>query len=123
MSMNKVAVQNKKVIEKYKKKVKSKYPGAFASKLSNGKFTIQQEQDDLTVKDILAEMFLLPVDTEIKAWELAQYSVKIAQNLDRTHPLRIEGMNLEDKLARVEARKHRAETKRESRKNDDSYIY
>lgn len=123
MSTNKTDLQNKKIIDKCKKKVRIKYPGAFASKLSNGKFTIRQEQEDLTVRDILADLFFLPTDTEIKAWELALLSVKTQQNLDRTHPLRIEGMNLEDKLVRVEARKLRIETKKETRKNKDSYIY
>ena len=48
-----------------------------------------------------------------------QISAKTNQNINRTHPLRIEGMNMEDKIARVEARRLKKESAVESRKNLD----
>ena len=82
-----------------------------------------QEQDGLQPKDILAEWCLLPVTNPIKAWELAQVGAKSNQNLNRTHPLRIEGMDMEDKIARVEARRLKTESVRESRKTKEYDIY
>lgn len=119
LNMIKLTAQDKKLIEKYKKKVHARYPGAFLFSVGSQYYTIAQEQDDLTIKDILAEQLLQPVASPIKAWELAQYSCKITQNLNRTHPLRIEGMKMEDKIARVEARRMKNEIGRESRKFQD----
>jgi len=121
--MQKMSVQDKKTIEKYKKKVHSKYPGAFLTAVGNGYFTILVENEDLTATDILAELFFNPVKDANKAWELAQTGVKVNQNLDRTHPLRIDGMNLEDKIARVESRRLKSEIRKEMRNSMKTDIY
>lgn len=121
--MIKLSVQEKKLIEKYKKKVHKQYPGAYLSALGKNHYTIMQEQDDLHPKDILAEWCLLPTENPVKAWELATTGAKSNQNLNRTHPLRIEGMNMEDKIARVEARRLKSDTIRESRKTKEYDIY
>jgi hypothetical protein len=117
-----MTAQEKKLIEKYKKKVLTKYPKAFLTCVGNY-YTIAQEMDDLTVKDILAEQFFAPTTTPLRAWELAQISIKVNQNLNRTHPLRIEGMKMEDKIARVAERKIRSEVAKETRKNKGFDIY
>lgn len=117
-----MTAQEKKLIEKYKKKVLTKYPKAFLTCVGNY-YTIAQEMDDLTVTDILAEQFFTPTTTPLRAWELAQISIRTSQNLNRTHPLRIEGMKMEDKIARVADRKLRSETAMESRKKKGSDIY
>jgi hypothetical protein len=117
-----MTAQEKKQIDKYKKKVFTKYPKAFLTTIGN-RYTIAQEMDDLSVQDILADLFFQPTTNPIKAWELAQLSVKTDQNLNRTHPLRIEGMLMADKIVRVAERKLRAETAMESRKKKGSDIY
>lgn len=104
--MTKLLDTDKKLIEKYKKKVHKQFPGAYLLATANG-YTIVQEQENLQLKDILSEFFIAPAATPVKAWEYAQSNARIFQNLNRTHPLRIEGMEMEDKLARIEARKNR----------------
>ena len=111
-----LTLKDKKLIEKYKKKVHNQYPSAYISCIGSGYYTIVQEGDDLETKDILADYYLQPVNNQLKAWELAFISVKTNQNLNRTHPLRIEGMNMEAKIARVEARRLKKEDSMESKK-------
>jgi hypothetical protein len=98
--------QNNNPITKLQKIVWKMYPNCFAIK-RNGKYTIIQEQRDLTYVDVLQELFFAPPATLEDAWKLAATTTKTQQNLLRTHPLRIEGQNLEDKLARIEARKNK----------------
>lgn len=121
--MLKLNSQELKQIEKLKKKVHKQYPGAYLAELGSGYYTVLQEQDDLLPKDILMEWCVPPVNSPKAAWEAALTGAKVNQNLNRTHPLRIEGMNLEDKIARVEARRLRTETARELRKTKEYGIY
>lgn len=93
-----------KQIEKFKKNVQKQYPGAFLRKIGSGYYTVASEQADLTIKDILAEMLFLPVHDPVEAWRLASTIAKTTQNLNRTHPTRLEGMEMEDKIARMAAR-------------------
>ena len=108
----KLTVRDKKTIEKCKKKVHSQYPGAYLAPLDNGYYTILQESDD-SVIDVLGELLLMPGKTPIEAWQRAVVTSKTTQNLNRTHPLRIEGMNMADKIRRVEERRNRSETNKE----------
>ena len=121
--MKQLTVQDKKTIEKYKKKVHKQYPGAFLAPIGSGHYTIMHERDALTLLDVLGELLLPPAKDPVTAWELAQMSSRITQNLNRTHPLRIEGMNMADKIARVEARRLKKESANESRKFRDQDIY
>ena len=100
---------NEKLIEKYKKKVHKQFPGAKLFSLPKGYYTIAIENDDLSITDVLAEYLMNPVKDPVKAWELAQTSSKVTQNLNRTHPLRIEGQLLQDKLNRIAMRRQRSE--------------
>ena len=77
--------------------------------LPKGYYTIAVENDDLSITDVLAEYLMNPVKDPVKAWELAQTSSKVTQNLNRTHPLRIEGQLLQDKLNRIAMRRQRSE--------------
>ena len=121
--MQKLTAQDKKTIEKYKKRVQKRYPGAFLTSISNGHYSIITENDDLTVTDVLSELLVPYPNDVLKAWELAAMSVKITQNLDRTHPLRLEGMKMEDKIARIEARKAKKDVEKELKKsNSDIYF-
>lgn len=98
-----------KQVEKFKKLVHKQYPGAFLRKVGSGYYTIALEQPDLTIKDILAEMLFMPVRDPIEAWKLASTIVKTTQNLNRTHPDRLEGMEMEDKISRMALRQARRE--------------
>ena len=106
---------NKQLVQ-YKKTVQKRYPGAYAV-CERNRFTIVQEQDDLSIKDILAEMLFLPTITEDDAWKLASTVSKVTQNINRTHPLRNEGMAMEEKMIRLENRRHRAELTKKKKKN------
>ena len=68
---------------------------------------------------MLGELFLSPVKDPVAAWEMAQMTARTTQNLNRTNPLRIEGMDMADKIARVEARRLKKESAMESRKFRD----
>jgi len=107
--MKKLTIEQKKLIEKYKKKVHTQYPGAYLQSVGSHYTIVQERQDSLGVLDVLSEFCFIPQKDPVKAWELAQVASKTNQNLNRTHPLRIEGMELEDKIARMEARKLKSE--------------
>jgi hypothetical protein len=110
---------DKKLIEKYKKNVHKQYPGAYLVALGSGYYTIMQEQDDLSRKDILAEYYFVPVKDPVKAWELAQVSSKTTQNFNRTHPIRIDAMDAKDKAARIEKRRvHITDDMKHIKKNE-----
>ena len=125
MKKNKKVIDVKTQIEKYRKKVHSIFPKAFIQKVGR-RFTIVQEQSDLTMKDVLAEMLILPQTSEVKAWEMAQVSAKTTQNFNRTHPQRMDNASQDDKYSRIESRKQRGmgEVKKKKRdKLDSYYIY
>jgi hypothetical protein len=116
MELENDMVQKKKKLEKYKKAVQKRYPGAYALLLNGGYYTIVQDQEDLSFKDILQEQYFNPVKSIDEAWLIASTAAKTTQNLNRTHPIRIEGMKLEDKIARVESRRIKTYSNKEQRK-------
>jgi len=120
--MKKLTEHECKLIEKYKKKVHSEYPGAYLSS-AGAYYTILQE-NELEVKDILSELCFPPQHCPLKAWELATLISKTTQNFNRTHPLRSEGSDIEKKILRIEARRKngKSEIKR-NLKPDGLYIY
>ena len=65
------------------------------------------------------EFLIKPVNTPLKAWEIAHQASKTIQNLNRTNPLRIEGMNLENKISRVNLRRDKAKAAQNTRKYID----
>ena len=77
-------------IDRLKKIVKTQYPGSRVFKTRSGKFTIVQEQTDLSVKDLFFEFLFPPADSELIAWERASSIVKIEKNFNRSHPLKYE---------------------------------
>ena len=124
MKKKNIIFDEKNLIRKYQKKVYSIYPKAFVKRIGRN-FTIVQEQDDLSIKDILAEMLILPQPTQVKAWEMAQISAKTTQNFNRTHPQRMDvSSHDEKKMSRIESRKNRGglgESKKCKRNKLDSY--
>ena len=114
-----------KLIDKYRKKVHSQYPKAFLSSVG-GKYTIVQEKDDFDIVDVLAELCICAQDTPLKAWEMAQVTAKTTQNFNRTHPLRLEGMDAAEKMARIEERKaknYKEKPNKNTKILDSYYIY
>jgi len=91
-------------IERLRKIVIAQYPGSRIWKTRRGKFTIVQEQEDLTVKDLLSEFFFPAAESELEAWESAASVVKIEKNFNRTHPLKANLFDIESKMQRVSIR-------------------
>jgi len=104
-------------IDRLKKIVRTQYPGARLSKTRTGKFTIVQEQNDLSVKDLFSEFLFPPVESELAAWERAASAVKIEKNFNRSHPLKSEISDIELKMQRISYRNKRSVSNRKSRKN------
>lgn len=121
--MKRLTDQEKKLIETYKKKVHTQYPGAYLQAIGSYYTIVQEQQNNFAQLDILSEFCFMPQKDPVKAWELAQVSAKTNQNLNRTHPFRIEGMQLEDKIARMEARRMKSEEDRIARKRKERNIY
>ena len=121
--MIKISDQDKKTIDKYKRRVHKQYPGAFHNHIGNDYYTILQENDDLSIVDVLAEQFIPPQKGLLLAWETAQLSCRVSQNLNRTNPLRAEGASMADKISRAENRRLRAEIPKISRKDQEIDIY
>ena len=121
--MKRLTEQEKKQIEKYKKKVHTQYPGAYLQAVGSYYTIVQEQQNSFALLDVLSEFCFMPQKDPVKAWELAQTAAKTNQNLNRTHPLRIEGMELEDKIVRMEARRIKLEEDRIARKKKERNIY
>jgi hypothetical protein len=99
--------QEIKTIEKFKRRVQKQYPGAFHREIKKGYYTIMQEKDDLSIVDVLAESLMPPSNNVIQAWENAALSVKINQNIMRTHPLKLDALDLSDKALRKSLNRNR----------------
>ena len=56
----------------------------------------------------IAEEFYLPATMDVeKAWEYAALACKTTQNFNRSHPMRMDLSNLENKINRINKRKKR----------------
>ena len=55
--------------------------------------------------DLMEEHLLPPTKDPDEAWKLADISLKMTQNINRTHPLRIERHHSEDTKDRINNRK------------------
>lgn len=105
---------NSKEVLKLKKIVQKRYPGAYTSHVGN-KYTIVYEDDTLNLHDILAEMLFLPTASELEAWKLASTVSKTIQNINRTHPDRLDSVVSEEKILRMSRRQQRAMNTRKSK--------
>ncbi len=102
--MKSVTKEQIKLIEKLKRNVHKQFPKAYIQATSYG-YTIAQDQLDLSTKDLLAEYCILPAKDVITAWQLAQTISKVNQNINRTHPLKVEASDLQERLERIEMRR------------------
>lgn len=82
------------------KRVLKDYPKAKCTLNSEGHFIVVV--DDMVLAE---EYFLPPAYDAITAWTNAALACKTTQNFNRTHPLRMDLSNIEDKLLRMEKRK------------------
>ena len=84
-----------------KKTVLKNYPNAKAEYTGTG---IQIMSDDICI----AEEFYLPATMDVEiAWEHAALACKTMQQFNRTHPLRMDLSDIENKLNRINNRKRR----------------
>ena len=87
--------------ERNKKKVLGQYPKAF---VEDGEHGVRIMSGD---EYIAAEYFLPNTQCEHQAWEYAAMSCKLTQNLNRTHPMRMDLSEKEGKFHRIIKRKRR----------------
>jgi hypothetical protein len=98
-----VNVHGKKIVMvRNQKRVLKEYPNAKCTLNDNGEYIIVV--DDVILAE---EYFLPPAYDTLSAWANAALACKTTQNFNRTHPLRMDLTNIEDKLLRMEKRKKR----------------
>lgn len=121
--MKKLTAQEGILIKKYKRNVYKQFPNAHLHLTPNGYYTIVQEMEDLTYKDILFEYCFPPTSSELEAWKVAERCSKVNQNINRTHPLKVEASDIISKLERIENRRLKNANSKENRKMPDLDIY
>lgn len=70
---------------------------------------------DVNGINLSEEHLLPPTKDPHRAWELADISLKVSQNINRTHPLRVDSYSSKDTKTRI--------LNRRRRKNIDFYGY
>lgn len=101
-------------LDQLKEKVRRQYPGAYVTYDRYKNVCIIY--DDVYGNEInILHEFLLPPTKDIRtAWENALLVCKTNQNFNRTHPLRVDGYELTEKLERIENRKFRGKINKET---------
>jgi hypothetical protein len=89
-----------KSMTREQKRVLKEYPNAKCTMDDNGHFIVIV--DDVVLAE---EYFLPPALDNLTAWANASIACKTTQNFNRTHPMRMDLANIEDKLFRMEKRK------------------
>jgi hypothetical protein len=70
-------------IDKYKKRVRKRYPGSQCVQNHDGEYYIEWNSENLN------DIFLLNnTNTELEAWEQASITAKHEQHINRTHPMK-----------------------------------
>lgn len=87
-------------ITREQKRVLKEYPNAKCTIDDNGHYIVIV--DDIILAE---EYFLPPAMDAISAWTNAALACKTTQNFNRTHPMRMDLANIEDKLLRMDKRK------------------
>ena len=78
-------------------------------KVPNAKMLFDSEKNlyiDVNGVNLLEEHLLPPTKDPHKAWELAEISLKMTQNFNRTHPLRTENYSSTEKKTRIRKRRN-----------------
>ena len=91
---------NKKIFNRLKKRVLKKFPSAKTQVTTEGTYYVS---DGLGSR--IGEDFMIPPQKSvIEAWTWAAESVKLQQNLNRTHPMKYDMQIDEKKFNRVSRR-------------------
>jgi hypothetical protein len=88
--------------EKVMKRVLKKFP--------NAKMLFDSEKNlyiDINGVNLSEEHLLPPTKEPHKAWEMAELSLKMTQNFNRTHPLRAEFASSKETKKRINRRRNR----------------
>lgn len=87
--------------EKIIKRVQKKFP--------NAKMLFDSEKNlyiDVNGVNLSEQHLLPPTKDPHRAWELAELSLKMTQNFNRTHPLRTENYSSNEKKTRIKKRRN-----------------
>jgi hypothetical protein len=103
----KLTKDQEKYCNKLKKTVEKYYKSPYIREVYPGKFSVESLNEDLSAIDILSQQYFLPVNSTIKAWELAVNACKTTQNINRTHPIKVELSDSEGKYDRVRNRRNK----------------
>lgn len=86
--------------EKIIRKITKKHPTA--------KLMFDREKNlyvDINGRNLMEDHLLPPTKDPHRAWELAELSLKMTQNFNRTHPLRTDMYSSSDKKGRIKKRR------------------
>ena len=103
--MIKLTPEQEKYCNKLKRSVEKQFKKPYVREITPGKFTIESLDENLEPIDILLEQYYLPTNSPIQAWELASNACKTTQNINRTHPIKVELSDSEGKYERVQRRR------------------
>lgn len=91
---------NKKIFNRLKKRVLKKFPNAKTQITKEGKYYISDGMGSRIGEDFM----IPPHNSVIEAWTWAAESVKLQQNINRTHPMKYDMEIDEKKFNRVSRR-------------------
>tara|TARA_B100000287_G_C20602356_1_gene768630 strand:+ start:447 stop:788 length:342 start_codon:yes stop_codon:yes gene_type:complete len=94
--------KKRKLFQKIKKKVTKIYPNATTYRTNDGRYLVSNGIDGF----IGEELLLPPANSVWQAWEhAAEYGIKLARNIRRTHPNRFSSERVEAKIMRINKRR------------------
>ena len=91
---------DKAKFKRLKKKVLNRYPKASTQRTSDGKFFVS----DGVGNELQKEYMIPPQATVAAAWYWMAETMRVNQNIERTHPNRMDLKSFEDKFARISKR-------------------
>jgi len=91
---------DKAKFKRLKKKVLTKYPKASTQRTSDGKYFVS----DGVGNELMKEYMIPAQSTVTAAWFFLADVMKIHQNIERTHPKRMDLKSFEAKFARISKR-------------------
>mgnify|MGYP001342279560 FL=1 len=86
--------------KRLKKKVLNRYPKASTQRTSDGKFFVS----DGVGNELMKEYMIPPQATVVAAWYWMAETMRVNQNIERTHPKRMDLKSFEAKFARISKR-------------------
>jgi hypothetical protein len=99
--------EQEKLRDKFKRQVDKYYPKSYIKQVTLSRYTVEYLNEDYEPIDILATQYFLPTTSIIEAWQLAASVCKTTQNINRTHPIKVELSDSEGKYDRVKRRRNK----------------